>query len=97
MNENRCVCCNKIIPEGRQVCWSCENGNIQYDANDLSDNMSFCIMCGKEIPRPKLFFGGRAYGKTMMEFQYNMRQLCCSKECFDKCIDEIRSELNEQN
>ena len=31
MNENRCICCNKIIPEGRQVCWSCENGNMQYD------------------------------------------------------------------
>ena len=25
MNENRCVCCDEIIPEGRQVCWSCEH------------------------------------------------------------------------
>lgn len=25
-NENRCVCCNKTIPEGRQVCSDCENG-----------------------------------------------------------------------
>ena len=24
MNENRCVCCGRIIPEGRQVCESCE-------------------------------------------------------------------------
>ena len=23
--EDRCVCCGKIIPEGRQVCWHCEN------------------------------------------------------------------------
>lgn len=25
-NENRCVCCGKIIPEGRQTCSDCENG-----------------------------------------------------------------------
>ena len=26
MNNNRCLCCNEIIPEGRQICWSCERG-----------------------------------------------------------------------
>lgn len=24
MNEERCVCCGEVIPEGRQVCLSCE-------------------------------------------------------------------------
>lgn len=24
MNDNRCVCCGQIIPEGRQVCPICE-------------------------------------------------------------------------
>lgn len=24
MTENRCICCGEIIPEGRQVCPSCE-------------------------------------------------------------------------
>ena len=24
MNDNRCVCCGRIIPEGRQVCPICE-------------------------------------------------------------------------
>ena len=23
-NENRCVCCGEIIPEGRQICKKCE-------------------------------------------------------------------------
>lgn len=23
--DNRCVCCGEIIPEGRQICWICEN------------------------------------------------------------------------
>lgn len=26
--ENRCVCCGEIIPEGRQVCPSCESGRF---------------------------------------------------------------------
>ena len=24
MNNNHCVCCNKVIPSGRQICWICE-------------------------------------------------------------------------
>ena len=24
--EDRCICCGEIIPEGRQVCWTCEEG-----------------------------------------------------------------------
>lgn len=27
MNENRCICCDAIIPEGRHVCLTCEGGN----------------------------------------------------------------------
>ena len=27
MNENRCVCCGDLIPEGRQVCPKCEDKN----------------------------------------------------------------------
>lgn len=23
--ENRCICCGEVIPEGRQVCPTCEN------------------------------------------------------------------------
>lgn len=26
--ENRCVVCGAIIPEGRQVCPNCEDGNV---------------------------------------------------------------------
>ena len=25
MNEDRCVCCGEVIPEGRQVCLNCEH------------------------------------------------------------------------
>lgn len=26
MNENTCVCCGEVIPEGRQICYKCEKG-----------------------------------------------------------------------
>lgn len=29
MNENTCVFCGAIIPEGRQICWSCEHSSIK--------------------------------------------------------------------
>ena len=29
MNNNRCVYCNEIIPEGRMVCPSCERKQIK--------------------------------------------------------------------
>ena len=84
MSEDRCVVCGEIIPEGRQICWNCQQSSRYFH----------CVMCGKDIPQPKFSFGGKAYGKTMMEFQYNMRQLCCSDECWGKWIEEIRREFD---
>ena len=36
---DRCACCGKIVPEGRQVCPSCQgtNGKRLIDANALID------------------------------------------------------------
>ena len=31
MNEERCVCCGSVIPEGRQVCWNCEHGVVNTE------------------------------------------------------------------
>jgi len=47
--ENRCVCCNKVIPEGVQVCYICENntttGGLQVSIKDreLRRNASKCL------------------------------------------------------
>lgn len=27
--EERCVCCGESIPEGRQVCWKCEQAALK--------------------------------------------------------------------
>lgn len=36
MNENRCVCCGEIIPEGKMVCWNCEHKDNEEDKDDES-------------------------------------------------------------
>ena len=36
MTEDRCVCCGKIIPEGRMVCRDCENGNVSVQQTNKS-------------------------------------------------------------
>lgn len=33
MNENRCICCGVIIPEGRHICLTCERGNDMQTFN----------------------------------------------------------------
>ena len=42
MDVDRCVCCGEIIPEGRMICWQCENSLydeqiVNYDDNDLTE------------------------------------------------------------
>lgn len=32
MTEDRCVCCDEIIPEGRMVCPRCENAVTNYES-----------------------------------------------------------------
>lgn len=44
MNENRCVTCGAIIPEGRQVCYKCE------DEEKLERAIAqICLNCDKKI------------------------------------------------
>lgn len=33
-HDNRCVCCGEVIPEGRQVCPSCEYKAEEVNADD---------------------------------------------------------------
>lgn len=54
-----------------------------------------CMNCNKEIPMPVFKFGGRKYGKNISLFYYNLRQKCCSDECFSKMVEKIFDELLE--
>ena len=85
MSEERCVCCSSLIPEGRQVCQSCEHQEDIYR----------CVICGKTIPKPKFSFGGRGDGKSMIRLNYNIRQVCCSDECFSEFIHTKQNDYDK--
>lgn len=39
MNEHRCAVCGAIIPQGRDVCWSCEHGHTpEIKENEEKEN-----------------------------------------------------------
>lgn len=38
-NVNRCVCCGAIIPEGLQVCKSCEDGVVNQPSHYTDGNI----------------------------------------------------------
>lgn len=56
MNNNRCLICNRVIPEGRQVCPICERKATQ--ANEIGREITsvfsvtpenaFCLNCKKK-------------------------------------------------
>jgi ribosomal protein S26 len=51
MNEERCICCGKTIPEGKQVCWSCEHRMIKAGAILQSRNAT-----EEEVAKAYIFF-----------------------------------------
>lgn len=69
MNEDRCVCCGDIIPEGRHICPQCETKTKQEkificspfggDKNNLEKARQFCRytwQLGKIPIAPHLYF-----------------------------------------
>lgn len=40
--DNTCVCCGAVIPEGRMICWACENGQgvSPERTNDMKETMN---------------------------------------------------------
>lgn len=40
--EDRCVSCGAIIPEGRQVCESCEKGNRKFTDDEVIKALECC-------------------------------------------------------
>lgn len=55
MNNNRCISCEAIIPEGRQVCPSCERkakkgviGREITSVYSVTPENEFCLACKKK-------------------------------------------------
>ena len=58
MNENRCVCCGKIIPEGMIACLNCGDDMGKYESlgalfskKDVRDYMIDCATAPAEFPK----------------------------------------------
>ena len=47
MNQNRCVCCGELIPEGRQVCWLCANGRAHFPTARLAKQSTIITIISK--------------------------------------------------
>lgn len=68
MSVDTCVCCGEIIPEGRQVCWNCEQGvyytkhvnNTPSEAQiNLADKIADTL--GLDFPRCSKEFTAEIY------------------------------------
>ena len=46
MNTNKCIFCGAIIPEGKQVCYKCEN--MSFGAYSVTPENKFCANCEEE-------------------------------------------------
>ena len=62
MNDDRCVCCGAYVPEGRQVCLSCERRvflGMSIERFYGAAGKIFtpvCDNCGKELPGCETFW-----------------------------------------
>ena len=52
MEENRCICCGVIIPEGLQVCPSCQVSASVVCTKDAYDKCQFNGICWPGIKVP---------------------------------------------
>lgn len=46
MNENRCICCGDLIPEGRQICWKCEHSTADLTAPSAMGYRALAFIAG---------------------------------------------------
>lgn len=51
MNDNTCICCGALIPEGRQVCKACEEGYIANNQEALRELFAPIFDAVKDLAR----------------------------------------------
>lgn len=73
MPENRCVCCGEVIPEGWQVCPSCEKKMVlkpcPFDSGVTVQELDGCEYCKEDSEGFRRMFGAFSlvnpfHGKT---------------------------------
>lgn len=94
--EDRCVCCGEIIPEGRQVCPTCEakvsrvetrRNTCKYCGIRISRYITVCSECSKKLP----------IVRRLIAAGDEIKRICGVKEWDSKKRSEIsRNEPREQ-
>lgn len=81
MNNNRCTCCNEIIPEGMQICKKCEN-NIStktYANNETVKKFDITI---------------KLRGDNVYDLYIDKNHISSRGSC-EHILDEVRNELKK--
>lgn len=77
--ENRCICCNEVIPEGMQVCKKCEKLIKIYANNETVKKFDITIkLRGDNVY--DLYIGGK---------------WIASRGSCENILDEVRNELRK--
>lgn len=81
-NTERCVCCGREIPEGRQYCVIC--GKVTAEKKDMVE----VVRC-KDCKRCEVYYPRKAKGKEA-EIAYYCTNLDCVVEPTDFCSYGVR-------
>ena len=79
MNNNRCVCCNEIIPEGIQVCKNCEQNTKTYANNETVKKFNIII---------------KLRGDNVYDFYMDNKWIASRGSC-ENILDEVRNEIKK--
>ena len=70
--ENTCICCGEIIPEGRQVCWNCEQEPMLDNSKSPSEKQielaeAIANLLGLDFPMSSKDFTAAIYWKFIRD------------------------------
>lgn len=97
MPDNTCIVCGRIIPEGRQICPSCEHrreSRRQTNRDKLLHTAEYDTLCQMNT-RLRMYDGWRPCIMTAMGLDYFARSERC-KRFGTSCKDCIAAWLNEE-
>lgn len=95
--DNTCICCGRIIPEGRQICPSCENRrdvHRQTNRDKLLHTAEYDTLCRMNT-RLRLYNGWHPCIMTALGFDFFARMELCDKHG-KRCEHCIAAWLNEE-
>lgn len=79
MNNNRCVYCNEIIPEGIHVCKKCEHNIKTYSNNETVKKFDITI---------------KLRGDNVYDLYINKEHIASRGSC-EYILDEVKNELKK--